>query len=98
MRGIVWGYNYDRAVKQLEIIERSYEALGYPINYKKKHRLLFEIEFTNGDFWRILPYNDNARGYRTNVAYIDHLIDKEFIDKVITPTLSFPPFQAVNYF
>ena len=72
--------------------------MGYEIIKKTKGMTTYEFVASNGDFWRVARCNENSRGHKANIAYIDHDIDLGFIDRVIKPTLISLPFQGIKYF
>lgn len=98
MRGAVWGATFQTAAKKLDSIIEDY--IMYRINPRRitKTKYNYWVEFENGDFWRACSARESARGVRTNVAYIDHMISPIFVDEVIKPCTIAQPFQALHYY
>lgn len=100
MKGIVWGNNFQIAKNKLKEIEKQYEQLGYNLLSKRNGNAtnIYELVYANGDMWRAVAANTNARGYRANVSYIDRSIPDDLIDTIIKPTTIAPPYNAIHYF
>ena len=97
MKGVVWGSTFERAVQQLEHIEHSYQSLFISIEKKIKSKNEYLIIFENGDIWKATTIYTSTR-QRCNVSYIDVQIDTLFVEEVIKPATSFPPYNAIQYY
>ena len=100
MRGIVWGSNFQIAKNKLKKIEEQYEELGYkPLIKRNGDRTnVYELVYANGDMWQAIVVNENARGRKANVSYIDRSISDNLIDTIIKPATISPPYTAIHYF
>lgn len=97
MKGVVWGSTFERAVQKLEHIEKKYQNLFIPIERKVKSKNQYLTIFENGDVWRATDINTSRR-QRCNVSYIDVQIDTLFVEQVIKPITTFPPYNAIQYY
>lgn len=99
MKGIIWGETTVRANSKLQQIMDEYE------NYKIANLVRWEklnskttIQYDNGDTWIALRADENRRGQRCNVSYIDTRIDPDIIQQIIIPCTTAAPFRAIQYF
>ena len=97
MKGVVWGSTFERAVQKLEYIERRYQSLFISIEKKIKSKNEYLIIFENGDIWKAATTFTSSR-QRCNISYIDTQIDTLFVEQVIKPATSFPPYNAIQYY
>lgn len=79
------------AIKFLEDkIDRAY------FHFVPKHCIIknanrYEHIFDNGDWWRVLPATESARGYRHSIAYYSSTIDKDVVNCIIrAKTIMYP--------
>ena len=97
MRGIIY-YNSDfiNANEKLKTIVNQYNQAQIPVikcHYKK---IGSYAEFENGDIWQVIKANENARGYKWNVAYIERSIDYDIYQCIISPSAVSHPFSAIH--
>ena len=88
MKGIIW--SCDRTgdgVEKLEYIIDRYEWTGIPVTRYVIKRDGSWAEFANGDSWRVVGMSESARGIKSNIAWIDSRINKEFFQTRIRNTL-----------
>ena len=98
MNGIVWGNRWISAVKQLDQIATKYEQLHINPVQIVKTKTEYTITYENGDNWRALRGNDNSRGYRCNISYIDYNIPNNIIDTIIKPCTIRFPYHGFEYY
>ena len=94
MKGVIWGETFEAAKEQLNKIISNYERIGCKRVYIKKDQAIFD----NGDMWVIKNVNNPASRLRVNIAYIDKRIDPQIIEKIIKPSLTLPPYTAIQYY
>lgn len=99
MRGIVWAYDTDDAIKKLLEIEEDYNRFGIA-TYKKviNKSSGSYIIFANNDMWRVVRASDCSRGYAANVSYIDRRISQDTINTIIKPATKSWPWQAFRFY
>ena len=99
MRGIVWGLTMEAAVKKLEEIENDYDKYDTAkVLTKRKSSSVYELLYTNGDYWIACRASESARGHKCNISYIDHRINIDFLHDVIKPCTCLGPYQASHYY
>lgn len=98
MKGVVWGATFERAQAMIEEIEENYTRIDAKLIQKRVSRNEISLQYDNGDFWRAVPALENKRGIRSNIAYIDLKINRNFVNEVIKPTIKAFPYQGVHYF
>lgn len=99
MRGIVWAYDYESGLTQLEQIKENYQSMRItPVRERISKHSGCEIVFDNNDVWKMLPARESARMCRTNISYIDRRIDQLFIQDIIKPCTTMWPYQAFRYY
>lgn len=98
MRGIVWGKSLQRAIPVLETIKNAYLLTDEEVIHERKNSTNYIITFSNGDHWEAVGANENRRGKRANVSYVDAYIDPRIMDEVIKPATVALPYHAINYF
>ena len=100
MRGIVYCSNFENGIQKLEQIIQDYEIMGitYELYNYRRGITTCSVEFTNGDYWKIVHASDSARGNCCNVAYIDRNISTEIVETIIMPTIKAKPYQAYRYY
>lgn len=99
MRGIVWAYDYESGLMQLEQIKENYQSMGItPIRERISKHSGSEIIFDNKDIWKMVQARESARMCRTNISYIDRRIDQLFIQDIIKPCTTMLPYQAFRYY
>lgn len=97
--GIVWGRNFNRACRKLDLIKKDYLAVHTNVIYELCSNNEYKIIFKNGDCWYALSAEDGLYcGKRVNISYIDSTIDEETIHRIIRPCTSAPPYDAYNYY
>ena len=97
MRCIIY-YNSDfiNANEQLKSIVDKYNQAQIPVikcHYKK---IGSYAEFANGDIWQVVKANNNARGYKWNIAYIERSVDYNIYRRIIGPAAAHYPFSAIH--
>lgn len=98
MIGIVYGATMKAAQNKLQEIINDYTRYNIAtIVYKYNLNAGNKVKFSNGDFWEACVPSENIRGKACNVAYIDHRIDVDLLDIIMTSIKS-PPFQAHHHF
>jgi hypothetical protein len=100
MTGIIYGKTLDRAKNKLKKLVSDY-GLYRNIGIKTQECVhnRWVVEFSNGDIWQALIYNESTTcGRRANIVYIDHKLASSdgVIDMRCVACL--PPFQAYSYF
>lgn len=99
MRGVVWAYDYETGLAQLEQIKENYQSMRIaPIRERISKHSGCEIVFDNNDVWKMLPARESAKMCRTNISYIDRRIDQLFIQDIIKPCTTMLPYQAFRYY
>ena len=98
MKGVVWGATFGRAQTMIEKIEQNYTYTSAKLIQKRINRNEISLEYDNGDFWRAVSALESKRGIRSNIAYIDLKINRDFVDQVIKPTIIAFPYQGIRYF
>lgn len=97
MRGIIYyNSNFINANEQLKAIIDKYNQVQIPVikcHYKK---IGSYAEFENGDIWRVVRANENARGHKWNIAYIERNIDYDIYQCIISPSTAHFPFSAIH--
>ena len=72
MRGIVWAYDYETGLTQLEKIKENYQSMGIELVRERISKYSgCQIIFDNDDVWKMLLARESARMCRTNISYID---------------------------
>lgn len=99
MRGIVWAYDYETGLTQLEKIKENYQSMGIELVRERisKHSGC-QIVFDNDDVWKMLLARESARMCRTNISYIDRRIDQSFVQDIIKHCTTMWPYQAFRYY
>ena len=99
MRGIVWAYDYETGLAQLEQIKENYQSMRItPIRERISKHSGCEIVFDNNDVWKMLPARESSRMCRTNISYIDRRIDQSFVQDIIKHCTIMWPYQAFRYY
>lgn len=99
MRGIVWAYDHESGLTQLEQIKENYQYMGItPIRERISKHSSSEIIFDNKDIWKMVQARESAKMCRTNISYIDRRIDQLFIQEIIKPCTTMWPYQAFRYY
>ena len=99
MRGIVWGLTMEAAVKKLEEIENDYDKYDTAkVLTKRKSSSVYELLYTNGDYWIACRASESARGHKCNISYVDDRIDIDFVQDVIRHCTCLGPYQAYRYY
>jgi hypothetical protein len=100
MRGVIW--TCDRGndgIEQLKYIRDRYLWAGVSVVREVYTRDKALVEFSNGDYWRVVGNCESNRAIRSNIALIDARISNEFVRTVILPTLvSFNGPQYYEFF
>ena len=94
MKGIIWGNKEKIAIDKLDRMVETYQKLG--ISVVKRTRL--DCLFDNGDTWIACRCNDNGRGRKCNISYIDKAIPDEEVNSIILPCTIAYPYQATYYY
>ena len=97
IKGIIWCNNIENGLKKLDSIIKDYR-LFYNINWREYSKDSNSIVFSNNDIWEVLTTKHNGYGVRCNISYIDHNIDKEYIESVIIPATISLPFNGIQYY
>lgn len=96
MNGVVYSPIQAIAKVKLQEVIKDYARIGInPIRQGNNNSFVY---FDNGDIWRAVQANDNARGFKWNVAYIDADTDRTILNQVILPCGIRPPYRAINWF
>lgn len=97
MKGIIY-YNSDfiKANEQLKTIVDKYNQAQIPVINCHYRKIGSHVEFENGDVWQVVKANDNARGYKWNVAYIERSIDYDIYQCIINPSAAHCLFSAIH--
>lgn len=99
MRGIVWGATFESAKKKLKEIEEQYKVYKRAeIINKRESKRIYEIEYSNGDYWKAIRCHESSCGYRANISYIDNQINEELIQRIILSCTTAPPYNAIRYY
>lgn len=98
MKGVIWSCNRDIGVEKLKYIRDRYEWAGVPALGGHFSRQGAWLEFANGDVWRCASASEASRGVRSNIAWIDAGVDKEFLHTVILRTLICPGGSYYEFF
>ena len=99
MRGII--YCKDRNSVEykgnfiLKKIIKNYELLDIKGSYVFSSNRT-TAEFSNGDKWTVIPANENSRGARCNIAYIERNIDYNVYRTIISPSVYDCPYSAIH--
>lgn len=94
MKGIIWGNTEQIAINKLDKMIEAYQRLGFSV--VKRTRL--DCSFDNGDTWRACRCNDNERGRKCNISYIDEAIPKDKVSNIIFPATIALPYTATHYY
>lgn len=94
MKGIIWGNTEQIAIDKLNKMVEAYQMLGFSVVKRTK----LDCSFDNGDTWRACRCNDNERGRKCNISYIDEAIPKEKVSTIILPSTIAHPYQATHYY
>lgn len=94
MQGIIYGATKPRALEEANKLYENYKQMLIPCVFRTKDRMIFE----NGDIWNVVSSWYIGRGMKANIALIDILVDKKYIDEIIMPCLATIPYGAYNYF
>jgi hypothetical protein len=101
MKGAIWCSSISKGNIELEKIIKDYARDGIkPIENRGYKKTYFgnNVTFDNGDFWKVIPARESARGYCVNISYIDSEIDKDTVNTVIIPATRSYPFQGYKYY
>lgn len=98
MRGIVWGYTFQDGVSKMKEIESNYTFMGYNIVNKISGKYSYQVQFDNGDIWKVARASESMRASRANVSYIDSRIPLCFVENIIKRCTYLPPYNAIHYF
>ena len=97
MKGIIFcGSSRERGNEKLKEIINKYKLTGIETTKSVYSKLGSWAEFENGDAWRVVSANDNARGHKCNVAYVERCIDYDIYRTLIMHCLIDFPFAAIN--
>lgn len=100
MKGIVWYKNKDVGFEKMKQIMQGYELQGvkpiktYPCNPKDQ----ISIAYENGDYWKCILAQGNARGHKSNISIIERCIDKELFCNIILPQTLPYPYKAFDFY
>lgn len=100
MRGIVWYKNKDVGFEKMKQIMQGYELQGvkpiktYPCNPKDQ----ISVAYENGDYWKCILAQGNARGHKSNISIIERCIDKELFCNIILPQTLPYPYKAFDFY
>lgn len=98
MRGIVWGYTFQDGISKMNEIEQNYIFMGYNIANKISGNCSYQVQFSNGDVWKVARASESMRASKANVSYIDGRISSCIIEDIIRPCTHLPPYNAIHYF
>lgn len=98
MKGIIWSSSMARAEDKLKRVCYEYNIIGIKCKQERYSHYKSEVVFENGDLWIALKACENARGYKCNISYIDELIDRDIVDRIIRPATCALPFNGIKYF
>ena len=101
MKGIIWvanGNNLQTVGKDefdnLIWKYKEYQGIEPKPGYPRKREMQYEVLFTNEDWWIVRVANDNARGYKCNISYID----LDIVYNIIKPAPIAIPWSGERYF
>lgn len=97
IKGIIWCNDIQNGLKELDSIIKDYK-LFYDVRWKVHSKDSDFVIFSNNDIWEVLTIKHNGHGLHCNISYIDHDIDKEYIEDVIIPATTSLPFNGVRYY
>jgi len=81
---IVYGSTKEKAFNKLqELLDNINQEDIHKVIKTSPNTGIFTIELKNGDYYKAISANDNARGYRWQYAYIDRNISKVSLDHVV---------------
>lgn len=98
MKGLVWGYTFEDGCKKMDEIKENYLRYRYNVVKEHKGQTRYEIEFDNGDHWKVVRASENSRGCKANLSYVDMRIDYDFVDTIIRHCTCAGPWNAIKYF
>lgn len=100
MRGIIWGSTVTVAWEELEKMKENYQKVGFAIDRESnaKSRTERDVWFSNGDHWTAIKAQENKKGAKANISYVDRKIDKRLINEIILPATTAYPYSAIRYF
>lgn len=97
IKGVVYyNSNLDNAIDQLNQIEERYNYMKIATIHKHYCYYSTQIQFENGDVWRIMKADDSARGCRWNIAYIERSISYDIYQCIINPTANVFPYCGIH--
>lgn len=97
IKGIIWCKNFEYGLRKLDSIIKDYKYFS-DVDWNEYSKNSRTVIFKNGDVWEVLTDKHNGRGKRCNISYIDHNIDKEYIESVIIPATTSLPFNGIQYY
>lgn len=97
IKGIIWCNNIENGLRKLDSIIKDYRYFS-DVDWNEYRRNSRTVIFKNGDIWKVLTDKYNGYGERCNISYIDHNINKGYIDSVIMPATISLPFNGVWYY
>lgn len=97
IKGIIWCNNIENGLRELDSIIKNYR-LFYNISWREYSKDSNSVVFSNNDIWEVLTTKYNGYGAHCNISYIDHNIDKEYIESVIIPATISLPFNGIQYY
>lgn len=98
IHGIIWGTTLEEAKEELTRLKHNYLVCHREVIHEVNSPLAGVIEFDDGDLWEAKKVAENQRGLKCNISYISSNIDKEFINSIIMPCTTAPPYQGVYYY
>ena len=97
MKGIIW-YNYQKSgIIRLKNLIYEYEQMNISIVKKNLSTNPFVV-FSNGDIWKVVKANDNARGSCCNISLIEDGVEQQLIERIIMPATKSKPYRAIGYY
>ena len=97
IKGIIWCNDIENGLEKLNSVIKDYKPF-YDISWKVSSKDSSIVVFSNNDIWEVLTTKHNGYGVRCNISYIDHNIDKEYIESVIIPATISLPFNGIQYY
>lgn len=98
IRGIIWGNTLEEAKEELLRFKHNYIAFHQKVVHEVDSPLAGVIEFECGDLWEAKKIDEKYRGIRCNISYISSKIDKEFVNTIIIPCTTAPPYHGIYYY
>ena len=97
IKGVVYyNSNLNNAINQLNQIEERYNHMEIATIHKHYSYYSTQIQFENGDVWRTIRANNNARGYRWNIAYIERSISYNMYHYIINSAANVFPYCGIH--